>query len=279
VRWNRSEWGSVQQYVAQSIETGSNPELYLYSYLFADNAGLNGKTSSKLQGDLSMFQRAYRLGIGLRAPTDNIIPHFDHAGDIQLLSGCDQGIGDGVMFHGRITDATCANVSLAKRWIMECESGHQQLCESQSLDMKDTHPMARPEDLLTIDVQRMCLVPLPNCSRYIALSYCWRSGSEKTLVTTESNKAELLVENSLKNSFLQLPRTIQDAIKCTKDLGERYLWVDALCIVQDSPEEKTKQIRQMDRVYGSAFVTIISASSGDPGIGAEYDGLPGYHIL
>jgi hypothetical protein len=38
-----------------------------------------------------------------------------------------------------------------------------------------------------------------------------------------------------------------------------------------------KQIRQMDRVYGSAFVTVISASP-DPGIGTDYDGLPGYRM-
>lgn len=63
-----------------------------------------------------------------------------------------------------------------------------------------------------------------------------------------------------------------------KDLGERYLWVDALCIVQDNQEEMTKQIRQMDRIYGRALLTIVSASPEDPGSDTDYDGLPGYRI-
>jgi hypothetical protein len=44
-------------------------------------------------------------------------------------------------------------------------------------------------------------------------------------------------------------------------MGERYLWADTLCIVQDDPENKHRQINQMDVVYDMAWVTFVSLSS------------------
>jgi hypothetical protein len=75
-----------------------------------------------------------------------------------------------------------------------------------------------------------------------------------------------------------LPQTIQDAIHCVKELGEMYLWVDALCIIQDDEEHKRTQISQMDRVYGSSVLTLICAPP-DPKIGlGAYNGLPGFRV-
>ncbi|KAK5689980.1 hypothetical protein LTR97_012463 [Elasticomyces elasticus] len=56
----------------------------------------------------------------------------------------------------------------------------------------------------------------------------------------------------------------------TRSLGEGYLWVDSLCIVQDDAKSKHSEIASMDRVYGGAVVTMIASS------GATVDaGLPG----
>ncbi len=62
-------------------------------------------------------------------------------------------------------------------------------------------------------------------AQYACLSYCW--GVNHRLVTTTTNEAELIA--GVRVSKLAL--TIQDAIATTRDLGIRYLWVDALCIV------------------------------------------------
>ncbi|KAL5114990.1 hypothetical protein ACEQ8H_007099 [Pleosporales sp. CAS-2024a] len=61
-------------------------------------------------------------------------------------------------------------------------------------------------------------------------------------------------------------------MQLVNSIGERYLWVDALCIIQDSPIMQTTQIAKMDRVYAKALFTIVgasgaSSSSGLPGIG------------
>ena len=53
-----------------------------------------------------------------------------------------------------------------------------------------------------------------------------------------------------------LPQTVKDAVETTRNLGIRYLWVDALCIIQDSPEDKLKEIAGMGAIYKNATVTI-----------------------
>lgn len=55
-----------------------------------------------------------------------------------------------------------------------------------------------------------------------------------------------------------------------QSLGEKYLWVDCLCIRQDDEADKGKFIPQMDLIYGFALVTIVAAS----GVDADA-GLPG----
>jgi hypothetical protein len=59
----------------------------------------------------------------------------------------------------------------------------------------------------------------------------------------------------------RLPQTILDAIEVAKSIPVRYLWVDALCILQDSEEDKTVEIANMENIYRNSFVTIVAASS------------------
>ena len=58
-----------------------------------------------------------------------------------------------------------------------------------------------------------------------------------------------------------LPRTIYDALVVTQGIGLRYLWVDAMCIIQDDGDDTAEQIGQMYAVYRSAYVTISAATA------------------
>ncbi|KAF2106701.1 heterokaryon incompatibility, partial [Lophiotrema nucula] len=60
-----------------------------------------------------------------------------------------------------------------------------------------------------------------------------------------------------------IPRTIRDAIKLVRSMGEKYLWVDCLCIEQDNTVQKHFQISRMDIVYSRALATIVALSSLD----------------
>lgn len=72
---------------------------------------------------------------------------------------------------------------------------------------------------------------------YVALSYCW--GLEVGFRTTMGNLGDL--KAGLDVSVL--PRTLQDAIEITRGLGYKYLWVDALCILQDCPFDKDREMQ------------------------------------
>ncbi|KUI54171.1 hypothetical protein VP1G_01651 [Cytospora mali] len=105
--------------------------------------------------------------------------------------------------------------------------------------------------------------------RYAALSYCWGVG--KTLTTTPSKLQEHMHAIRVSN----LPLTLQQTIQATRDLGIRYLWIDALCILQreggDSDAEALvdwqKESVRMHLVYGNATLTIVAAAASNSGQG------------
>ncbi|KXX78515.1 Heterokaryon incompatibility protein 6, OR allele [Madurella mycetomatis] len=63
-----------------------------------------------------------------------------------------------------------------------------------------------------------------------------------------------------------LPATFQDAIDFTRRLGLRYIWIDSICIIQDSPKDWAEQSSLMADIYGNAHLTICAtASAGSDG--------------
>jgi Heterokaryon incompatibility protein (HET) len=88
---------------------------------------------------------------------------------------------------------------------------------------------------------------------YAVLSYVW--GEDQRHKARTDNIAAYVREIEL----TLLPQTIRDAIVTTERLGLRYLWVDSLCILQDSEEDKGYEIGQMRKIYKDAYVTIIAA--------------------
>jgi hypothetical protein len=90
---------------------------------------------------------------------------------------------------------------------------------------------------------------------YAALSYVWGEPQPHSTCTA---KLPTYLESL---DVLLLPQTIKDAIVCTHNLKLRYLWADSLCILQDSDEDKQRELPQMCDIYRDAYVTIIAASS------------------
>ncbi|EQB53798.1 hypothetical protein CGLO_06457 [Colletotrichum gloeosporioides Cg-14] len=103
-------------------------------------------------------------------------------------------------------------------------------------------------------------------SRYACLSYVWGKGSQTQYTTSTRDRLE--APQGLQKA--DLPQTITDAIRVTKEAGLRYLWVDALCILRDEPEDKAKIISKMGLIYGGSTMTIVATTNVDP-----HDGLAG----
>ncbi|KAJ8118283.1 hypothetical protein ONZ43_g4024 [Nemania bipapillata] len=123
--------------------------------------------------------------------------------------------------------------------------------------------------LRLIDVRDMCIVETNTVHPYVALSYVW--GSAVSLRLTTSNKADFIQPGALRQHQYSLPRTINDAIFLVQRIGERYLWCDALCLLQDDPDDVSRGVKTMDLVYERAELTIVAAC----GHSADA-GLPGW---
>lgn len=101
---------------------------------------------------------------------------------------------------------------------------------------------------------------------YAALSYCWGKAQPGDSRPWQTKYATL-------QSHLQginkrhLPQTLQDAISICERLQISYLWVDSLCIIQDSPSDWAAEAAKMSGIYLGSLLTIslsasVSAESG-----------------
>jgi hypothetical protein len=91
---------------------------------------------------------------------------------------------------------------------------------------------------------------------YTTLSYVW--GEDQPHRTTAENLKKY--QSGIDSDFI--PATIQDAIRVTRFLGLRYLWVDSFCILQDSESDKAAEISKIHVYFRDSYITIIAASAG-----------------
>jgi hypothetical protein len=143
-----------------------------------------------------------------------------------------------------------------KEWLSICDSRHTSTCVNTChKDALDNGSSTRPSRL--IDVEKKCIVDGSVEGRYIALSYRWPE-YQGTLELRDDNIDILASNGSLEECSPPLPRIIRWAIAQAGNLGEKYLWVDRLCIIQNDPE-KYGEIARMNLIYAGAYVTIIAA--------------------
>jgi hypothetical protein len=159
------------------------------------------------------------------------------------------------------------NVGALRVWLKDCDSNHGEICNR---NFGESTTDARPADdvpLILIDVVRLYLVESTSNEKYFALSYVW--GTVDMLLTLTENFEARKDPGGL--AGLPFPKTMFDAIQLVRSLGETYLWIDALCIVQDDKIQKARDIANMNVVYSKAFATIVaihgtSADAGLPGV-------------
>lgn len=106
--------------------------------------------------------------------------------------------------------------------------------------------------------------------RYVTLSHCW--GPEPP-----SKKLQLLTStvSTLRDGLpvATLPRTFRDAFEITERLHVRYIWIDRLCIIQDSAEDWRAESATMQTVYRNGFLNIaaLGAANDQDGCFSERD--------
>lgn len=140
-------------------------------------------------------------------------------------------------------------------WIHNCRKHHPQCERSRAF-----HP-PRLLDIMTGDpaITRLVEVsPTPQVSRYACLSHCWGQTRSKHL----TRKANLLA-NLSGIQISELPQTFQDAITVARALKIPYLWIDSLCIIQDSKQDWLRHVSSMAAIYEEAYITLAAGASVD----------------
>ncbi|KAH7089773.1 heterokaryon incompatibility protein-domain-containing protein [Paraphoma chrysanthemicola] len=209
---------------------------------FPDDAvvAMGSFAHAKIHAGSSINEKtAYCIRIMARLRTGQRVGH------IQLLADDAHLLGISANFLARVPDEAGFDLKQACKWLQICQTNHLNPCSTAG---------PQPSDLFVIDLDEMCVCLMSQGSEFVALSYCWPSTPYLTL--TCANQDELFQKGGLRRVLNKLPRTIQDALDCAAELDFRYLWIDALCIIQDDKHHKDKQIRQMDRVYSCAAITI-----------------------
>lgn len=143
-------------------------------------------------------------------------------------------------------EALCAIGS----WVPECEQSHPNCYDTEKTGLLPTR-------VIDVDSLQVHHTRQGETGRYAALSYCWGPCELVRGALLKENLEALKTEIHLDT----LPQTVKDAIICVKRLGLRYLWIDAYCIVQDSEEDKHRELAQMADIYGRAHITLSASSA------------------
>lgn len=152
-----------------------------------------------------------------------------------------------------------AALDLTKAWIERCVKEHRfwdsivsHQLPTRILELYD------PSDPQAV---RVC-EPKGLEDKYISLNHRW--GEREVLKLTRENKPELMQ----KIEWHKLPKTFQDALTFTHNLGVRYLWIDSLCIIQDDEDDWQRESSNMYSLYKNSYLTIAATGGFGP-----HDGL------
>ena len=156
---------------------------------------------------------------------------------------------------------------LARTWLNLCFNNHDRCRQSSAnqdnphllpLRLVDVGPIHDPKDptkVRIVNTTGRSLGDMP----YLALSHCWGKKSHVAAMTSTGNLNARRVLLPVSN----LPKTIHDAIIVTHKLGFRYLWIDTLCVVQDSIEDWEIACATMAGIYANSACTIAASASED----------------
>ncbi|USP74157.1 hypothetical protein yc1106_01431 [Curvularia clavata] len=149
-------------------------------------------------------------------------------------------------------------LTLMRTWLSICETKHSN-CKQIAIQgspkrLLDVRAFTSSNDIRLVNSQSV-----PTTAKYITLSHCWGPPNLRPICTSKAT----LSDRMLRIRFEDLSMTFKDAVKICRDLGQKYLWIDSLCIIQDDSEDWLQQAAAMASIYGGSYVTLAALSSAD----------------
>ena len=188
--------------------------------------------------------------------SDQVVPDLPIAGTYNDVSGADHGAenDDHIALAGEsakpVEASTASSLARVGRWLETCQKTHTK-CSVQYeywVPSRVIYVRGNSEDPV-----RLCQrSSVPHGAPYATLSHCW--GGVHTLNLT-STTMEAFLEGI---AMTDLPATYKDAVSIARSLGIAYLWIDSLCIIQDSAEDWQRESGDMCKVYKHGLVNIAT---------------------
>ncbi|KAI0547954.1 heterokaryon incompatibility protein-domain-containing protein [Xylaria curta] len=146
--------------------------------------------------------------------------------------------------------SSLSSFQVAKAWLHDCVTSHEVCSRGHASAVLPTR---------VVDVGDVTHDPFLFESKgvyhsYCALSYCWGTSSDKHKTTSKN-----LQQYHTAIPPHELPRTLLDAIHVARGMGFKYLWIDALCIIQDDHDDWLREAVKMTQVYANATLTITTS--------------------
>ncbi|KAK1778434.1 heterokaryon incompatibility protein-domain-containing protein [Copromyces sp. CBS 386.78] len=148
----------------------------------------------------------------------------------------------------------------ALEWINNCRS-HALCNAAEIMDCHDRRParliaVGRPGDthVRIIETAGLAVSETP----FMSLSHCWgKNGVPTQLLRDDYNR---FLNEGIK--LTELPPTFRDAIDVTRRLNMvPYIWIDSLCIIQDSKQDWDEESVKMQYVYRNSVLNLAAGAS------------------
>ncbi|EEU41198.1 uncharacterized protein NECHADRAFT_83370 [Fusarium vanettenii 77-13-4] len=184
-------------------------------------------------------------------------------------------LNDETQFLGRRIGSNHNKRNLIREFLRLCERFHDDRC-TRKLGIEDPFQETLNEPYFgVIDIENENLVPLPFSQSgrllcfepYATVSYVWGTKHSRQHATRISTIQSRRKSGGLSAVIRELPKALRESIDLVRGLGIRYMWIDALCIVQDSSHSWNLNARAMHLIYGNSTITICAADGEDASTG------------
>ncbi|KAI1407943.1 HET-domain-containing protein [Hypoxylon sp. FL1857] len=154
------------------------------------------------------------------------------------------------------------NTALMKEWISTCRNYHKACQPDASTKWLPTRLLeissSSKFDVRLVETHALLSMHLECPVQFMALSHMWGDASiSPPLRTLKSNYDRMKQGIPMR----ELPQNFVDTILVCRKLGVEYVWIDSLCIIQDSPEDWKREAVTMHLVYKYAQATIVAAAA------------------
>jgi hypothetical protein len=262
-------WNSLQTWGSKDEKLKDKDTYYLHTHQYVSCRDPGSSIRDKLELAAVIPSRdliAPRLYLSRVNNIRKRVNEEEIIWDIELAGDTNRSIGNSASQCSSLVNVGQRTITQIGKWLQVCENNHER-CRNraEALPLSGTHGFRlinvgdgniTPVNLVNTDYLR----PLP---RYNTLSHRWTEATKLTQLTWMN-----LVRHFASIDTSQWPQLYKDAVAVTRQLRIQYLWIDSICIIQDTREDLVQQDWDeqsvlMDQIYANSVLNLGSIKEKD----------------